>query len=241
MKRLLAVLVLAVAGNAWSQTLFSDPFDGSAIDSSKWNVNIPYSDSAVFLENGEVVFRNGGSLITKNPLPASTTLSGSFQFTGSMWDRFSINLRANGNLRFGTYGTYASDIYVEIQHTGGESGGPIKNVTISHDGVAHYDQSQFGSSGRFESNTLYNFKIEDTGLNINVYVDDFITPLVTATTSAREGFFLAIGNREGGGNGSWISNGSELRLESITIIPEPSSLSLLLVGGALLMAGRRRK
>lgn len=240
MKRLLAVLVLALAGNAWSQTLLIDPFEGSAIDLSKWNVNIPYSDSAVFLESGEVVFRNGGSLITKDSLPTSTTLSGSFRFTGSMWDRFSINLRSNGNLRFGTYGTYASDIYVEIQHTGGESGGPIKNVTVSHDGVAHYDQGQFGAFGRFESNTTYDFKIEDTGVNVNVYVNDFITPLVTATTSTREGFLIAIGNREGGGNGSWISNGSELRLDNISIIPEPSSLSLLLAGGAVLMARRRK-
>ena len=240
MQRLLSLLVFALTSNVWSQTLFSDPFDGSAIDSSKWNVNIPYSDSALFLENGEVVFRNGGSLITKNPLPTSTVLSGSFRFTGSMWDRFSINLRANGNLRFGTYGTYASDIYVEIQHTGGESGGPIKNVTISHDGIAHYDQGQFGTFGRFESNTTYDFKIEDTGLNISVYVNDFITPLVTATTSTREGFFIAIGNREGGGNGSWISNGSELRLESIALIPEPTSLSLLIAGG-LVALGRRRK
>ena len=235
------MFVLVGAGNVWSQTIFSDPFNGTAIDTSKWNVNIPYSDSAVFLENGELVFRNGGSLITKNPLPTSITLSGSFRFTGSMWDRFSINLRSNGNLRFGTFGTYASDIYVEIQHTGGESSGPIKNVTISHDGIAHYDQGQFGAFGRFESNTAYDFKIEDTGLNVSVYVNDFITPLVTATTSTREGFFIAIGNREGGGNGSWISNGSELRLDNISIIPEPSSLSLLFAGGAVFAAARRRR
>ena len=236
--RILLILI-ASAFQLRAGALLIDDFNSAPIDTSNWVVNVPYSDSAVFLDHGEIVFRNGGSLITKTPLSEYSVITGSFRFTGSIWDRFSINLRANGNYRVGSYGTYASDIYVEIQHTGGESGGPIRNVTLSHDGIAHYDQVQYGPFGRFESNTSYSFKIEDTGTTINVFIENFTTPLLSGTSLTRDGYFIAIGNREGAGNGSSISAGSELRIDSITIIPEPSALSLLVFGLGVVLRRRR--
>jgi hypothetical protein len=239
--RVIITWALFLCASLQAEALFTDNFDGSAVDSSLWNVNVPYSDSGVRIENGEIVFRNGGSIITKYTVPTSSIMSGSFRFTGSMWDRFSINLRANGALRFNSYGTYSSDIYVELQHTGGESGGPLANITISHDGVAHSERTKLGVNGRFNAGTVYNFKIEDDGSLIKLFVEDLVSPILTATTSTRDGYYIALGNREGSANGSSISAGSELRLGSISIIPEPSALSLLAIGlGGLAVIRRRR-
>ena len=239
--RVLFIWAFFLCASLQAEVLFTDSFDGSAVNYSLWNVNVPYSDSGVRIENGEIVFLNGGSLITKNAVPTSSILSGSFRFTGSMWDRFSINLRANGALRFNSYGTYSSDIYVELQHTGGESGGPLANITISHNGVAHSERTMLGVNGRFNADTVYNFMIEDDGSLIKLFVEDLVNPILTATTSTRDGYYIALGNREGSANGSSISAGSELRLGSISIIPEPSSLSLLALGGVVVALRRRKK
>jgi len=82
------------------------------------------------------------------------------------------------------------------------------------------------------------------GSNIAVYFGDMQTPLLSTTEAfAPPGDQVGFYNREGAGNGSGISAGSQVQIQYISIetVPEPSSVAMFGVGILSLIGLGKRK
>ena len=202
-----------------------DDFAGPQLDSAKWIANTPYSDSVSTLENGYLKLRNGGGIITANNQGTYINMTGQFTYTGSSYDQFGIMLRADNSLRFGSYGTFNHGIYIGFNLRSGDQGGFDSNIKIQD----LITQTISVGSFTLDVGSTFNFKVLDTGSQVSVFINDFTNPVVSATTSSREGELIAFQNREGAGNGSYISAGSETHLDNISIVPEPSSSAMTLL------------
>jgi len=233
MQRLLAVFVLALAGNAWSQVLFSDSFDGAILDSSKWDVILPNANSQVFLQNGFLKSINMGTIVSKQKFNFPYTLSATFMMpTGH--DLTNITIRSDGVIDSRDPWRRVNGLNFEIWASPWPAGNifvervPDDILAGTHDGISAY--TRVGLT----NNTIYNLRIEDTGNQVVVSLDG--QQLFTTPTSFVSGAKISFSSRD-------FTEGQtgETRLYQLEVIPEPSSLSLLLAGGAVLMAGRRRK
>ena len=87
------------------------------------------------------------------------------------------------------------------------------------------------TSANIPSYTSLNYRITDDGYNIAVYLENLSTPILTASTS------FAPGNRIAFNNGY---SHNQISIDSIQIVPEPSALSLLVVGLGVVLRRRRR-
>jgi len=231
--RLLALLVLPLTGNAWSQVLLSDSFNGASIDTSKWQVLAPLSDSSMTISNGNAVFFQRGILISQQNLPSSYIVQGRFAFTGGSYDQFQINLRTDGAL-MQDWWNFPNDVYVGFSRRGGDDGDKIGQNNI-------YLQAYGSTVGNFTflNDIYYDFKIVDTGNTITLFLNDLETPFLATNTTAGSGNKIGIENR--GFVPWWPTYDNQVKLDYITIsIPEPSSLSLLALGGVVVALRRRR-
>ena len=235
MRRLLAVLVLALAGNAWSQVLLSDSFGGGAIDSSKWDVYLPWALSSVSLQNGAMRSVNRGTIVTRQDFGFPYVFTGTFRHS-SIYDVTTLYLRSSGQRE-------TTDFY------GGMTGIGISLWSSFHPtfGGGNIHITRSGISGSFATYTLglnpnidYSFWIRDTGDALSVRVTgsdispiDWYVPIAFSAGSK-----IALASRE---NTIHTTQTGILDLLEVQVaVPEPSSLSLLLAGSAVLMAGRRR-
>jgi hypothetical protein len=235
MHRPLAVLVFAFAGNAWSQTLFSEPFDGTAIDLSKWSVYLPFTNSAASVQGGALRSVNRGTIVANQNFSSPFILSGTFRHS-SIYDVTSIYLRSDGQRISTDVHGGMTGVCVSFWSPSSFYGIGRLHVGTSDDitnAVATYAQS-------FNWNVDYTFSILDTGESLTIQVTgadispiDWIVPITFS-----KGTKIALASRENVFHPS--QTGITEILEIQVSIPEPSSLSLLLAGGSVLMAGRRR-
>ena len=86
-----------------AQVLFTDAFNSSAVDTSKWSVVTPFSDSFVSQTGGYVQVEDGGRITT---LPSFT---GAIEITGRI--QLSNNTKNNSKIVFRTDGAqYFSEV-----------------------------------------------------------------------------------------------------------------------------------
>jgi hypothetical protein len=234
-------LACSVAYGAMAQTILSDNFNGSAINSSLWQTSTPFSDSSITESGGFAVFQNRGRIITANALPTAIDITGTFEFTGSSHDNLRIVTRADG-ITSNPSAEYDHGIGfgLEMQN---DSGQTANNIWIQELGYPGSSPELARGTYALSLNTAYNFRITDNGNNLALYIDDLTTPVLTATDSAIYGNLVALYNREGAGAGSSISAGSIVQLDTLTIqsAPEPSIVSLTLAGGFGILYLRRQK
>lgn len=213
--------------------LLNDDFNDGNINPALWQTFTPFSDSSVLEAGGQLVFQNRGRVLTAMSFGSTVDLRGRFAFTGSSYDSFEVNLRANYNSQFGfTRGISAS---FRIQE---DTGNLLNNVAINDTasvvggtiGVATFPISH---------GTFYDFRFTDDGTHLALYVSDLGSPLLAVTYTMSYGNWIGLGNREGAGGGSFISAGSEVRLDSISLVPEPTSPTILLIGASGILFRRR--
>ena len=237
-------LVSSFCGN--SQTIV-DTFDGSgAPDASKWTYANPYSDSNVYQGGGYLNLLNRGTLFSKDEFGSYIEISGSMKFTGSSKDNIRLFLRtdkymtpsnASSQLTHGIQIGFAPGYGAGISEFYGFPAGSDK----PSDPDGWEPLAATSGSGYFSMNVEETFKVTDDGYTINLFLRDMVNPVATANSTLRYGGFFAIQNREGGLGGSWESDGSNVAINSLTIVPEPSAISLLAIGlGGLAMIRRRR-
>ena len=159
-------------------------------------------------------------------------LSGTFRHS-SIYDVTSIYLRSDGQRK-------STDIYGGLTGVGISFWSPYNYYGVGNLHISTSDTS--GSvatyAQRFNWNVDYTFRILDTGESLNIKVTgadtspiDWIVPITFS-----KGTKIALASRENAFHPS--QTGVTDFLDIQVSIPEPSSLSLLLAGGAVLAAGR---
>lgn len=244
---LLFLLSFALIPHYGNSQAIIDTFSGSgAPDSSKWTYANPYADSNVYQSGGYLNLLNRGTLFSKNEFGSYIEISGSMKFTGSNKDNIRLFLRtdkymtpsnASSQLTHGIQIGFAPGYGAGISEFYGFPAGSDK----PSDPDGWEPLAGTTGSGYFSMNVEEAFKVTDDGYTINLFLRDMNIPILSTTSTLRYGAFFAIQNREGGLGGSWESNGSNVAINSLTIVPEPSALSLLVLGGAVVVLRRRKK
>ena len=209
-------------GSSFAATSIFDNFNDGIIDTTKWQVLLPFGSSQVVEDNGYVQSISRGVLGTKDEVDQNVQISGKFMFVAqdpkisfrsdlSSWDGYGE--RTGVTIAFGFNG---QNIRIEGRWGDGSSG------TI---GVE--------KPYAWESGIYYNFQINDDGNNIEVFINGLsaVSGMTTQRMGSKVGFF---GNEMGG---------MTAQFDDIFIqgVPEPSAVSLLAVGlGGLAMMRRRR-
>jgi len=232
---LVLVACLGLAQVGWGQSLI-DNFNGSTINTSVWNTfNPSFGNGGLSESSGVLTFRNGSYITTVNEFNMPT-ISGRFSFSGWEYDRLKIILRSDG-----TMDSYWQEPVggLRVEFT------PSSNPDYGASSTLHfYDlpngngYNMIGSAAPdIAMNTYYDFKIVDSGNLISVFWDNNPTPIFSYATSVSYGNFIQIGNRaqSAGWPPPYFAN-----LDYISIIPEPSSLSLLALGGVVVALRRKR-
>jgi len=213
-------------------TSFFDGFDQTL--GPAWAVSTETSGSSVLQENGYVQVVNGGAIINNLEFLTPTTIETRFQLTNNERSNLKYVLRSDGVKYFAERKGVAVQLSSRMDWDG-----YINQVALFEIGSSS-PVPHVRVTTPLNLNTWYDLKIVDYSDKVDVYFNGATTPTASITTSYSAGNKLAIYNRHGGADGSWISDGGTARVDYISIVPEPSSLSLLLAGGAVLMAGRRR-
>ena len=236
---------LLLCGSLHGQVLLTDTFDGSVIDSSKWSVlTSQYTPAgtagAVYVSGGNAVLVNRGTIITKSEFRSSYELTGRFRIDGNI-DRFGVWLRTTGtstnpwkdqdngvfiNFQQETFGdTSRQWIGLNEWSVGGEL-----NITAPYTSDNNcYLKELTNVSANIPSNAWLNFKIRDDGNNVSVYLNDLDNALFSVSTRFTPGSKVAFNNG--------YSN-NQVSIDSITIVPETSSLAILALVGAMVLLGR---
>ena len=222
MIRLLTVLVLAgLSACSYAATSIFDNFNDGVIDTTKWQVLLPFGNSQIVENNGYVQSISRGVLGTKDDVDSNIQISGKFMFVAqdpkisfrsdlSSWDGYGE--RTGVTIAFGLGG---QNIRIEGRWGDGSSG------TI---GVER--------PYAWQSGIYYDFQINDDGNFIEVLING--SSVVSGSTNQRMGNRVGFFGNEMGGMTAQFDD------VSIQGVPEPSSLSLLLAGGLVALAGRRK-
>ena len=222
MIRILAMLVLlGGVGSSYAVTNIFDNFNDGVIDTTKWQVLLPFGNSQVVESSGYVQSISRGVLGTKDDVDTNIQISGKFMFVAqdpkisfrsdlSGWDGYGE--RTGITIAFGLSG---QNIRIEGRWGDGSSG------TI---GVER--------PYAWQSGIYYDFQINDDGNNIEVFING--SSAVFGVTTQRMGNKVAFFGNEMGGMTAQFDD------ISIQGVPEPSSLSLLLAGGAVVLSRRRK-
>lgn len=209
---------------------FQDSFDGSSLDGSKWSTLLPYSDSVVSVQDGFLRTTSRGTVVTQSEfsdqISGPVVVSGSFRLANS-FSVFEVWLRSDGILIPGTYGWVGG---IMVGFWSGPNYWSSPGLKI---GYSDLTPNIFTDSITFNADQVYNFKITDGGSWISVDVDG--VRRVTSLTQFSTGGKVALNGRQ-----NLDGLVGQVDVFGIEIVPEPSSLSLLALGG-LVVALRQRK
>jgi hypothetical protein len=220
-------LTFALLSTLRADVLLTDSFDGSSIDSSKWNINLPFATSQAYVSNGKFVSYDRGIITTKaafNPYLQPYMVEG--VFTPENWQTvFCVTLRGNGNLDIPS--SESLGIRVGFWSSAFDPGLSINPIFLNATGTG------VSALPAFAIGSPYTFAITDFG--------DTITVAINGTEVA----VANVNDYKSGGSISLFSsyqNGlNQVDNFKVSSVPEPSALSLLTVGfGALAVIRRRR-
>jgi len=200
---------------------FEDSFGGTAVDTSKWDVFLPYDSSSIEIMNGSLQSVNRGQIITKQEINAPCIISGKFT-TSYVDDLIEICIRSSGdNLGQAQYGAL-DGLAIDFWMAG--------FVSFGKNGIMEIADSR--EAYNFNPNQIYSFKIIDTGNSVSVEINNALVKSID--TSYSTGSKIGIYSSQAGG----VVLFSDIKVSGV---PEPSALSLLAVGlGGLAIVRRRR-
>ena len=232
MARFVAILFL-VASPLKSEILLSDNFDGSEIDNSKWDVFLPYTNSAVYLQNGVLKSKNCGFIVSKQTFSSPYSVA----FVMSFLNSPSIVLKSNDDflLRKSGLGPDPFSQANEEEANNGfviTFGSPIifpgEEPTQATEADPPLIFRDYGSS--ITAIGLIN-PIDGSNSEQEIWPAPDLYPdgKTQIFTGTKIGFF-----------GSSADTEASLFSVQVSSLPEPSALSLLAVGLGVVLRRRRR-
>jgi hypothetical protein len=232
MNRLLPLLVLVLAGNAWSQGLLSDSFDDAILDSAKWDTLLPFGNSSISVQNGILTSVNSGKILPKISVTGPITISGNFNLK-SRSSAFQVSLRTDGQVpQNNPYGVL-NGIQVGFLHDDTTGTGNQSSLIWVHEWGANYERSVATNYlAPVGLNVFENFAIIDDGSQISVFLNG--VQVISALTNFSHGTKLGFAGRES------LAGVSQTEIGEIQIVPEPSSLSLLALGAVVVALRKKR-
>ncbi len=214
-KKFLPLLVVLGTSSSVFAQYFTDMFTGTTVNSTYWRSASPFSDSSVVQSGGTVALSNHGKLISASSVSNSVDVTLKFRFSGSAYDQFRLVTRTNASSTNSNQ-EFDNGISVDIRMRS-DTGSTAANVAISRSNFPFGGAELIRGTYPIALNQDYTARVVDDGTNVRVYVNDLSTPLVQATDTFRGGNLIGLTNREGAGNGSSISAGSQVRLSAFTI------------------------
>jgi hypothetical protein len=172
----LFALLSAVSASAIQ---IADTFNDGVIDTSLWEISLPFGGSQVQETGGNAVLTSRGGLNTLTSFAGPVEIAGSFSFAGAL-DHFRVVFRSDLSFNSPTM----------------ERSGMI--VVFNQDGEVQIGESEISSLaiGTFNPAGKVDFRILDDGTTVNLFVNDAVTPLLTADSSYRTGEKIGFYNRE---------------------------------------------
>jgi len=245
MFRIALILTLILSASLRADVVLTDTFNGSVLDNTKWDIYTSPSTPAgtagsVTIANGAVTLANRGTIITKQEFSNGFDLVGRFRFDG-VSDRFMVFTRTTGTST-NPWKDQDNGIFYNFQQDVGQVGisewtvGGLSNLGNPYTSDANCWLNQLASAPAYlPSNEWLDFRITDNGSMVALYLGDLIHPVVTAASTFNPGKHISFNNS--------YNPGQVVSMDSVAVasVPEPSSLSLLTMGGVLVALGRRRK
>ena len=222
-------------------TTLTDFFNGSSLDTTKWTASTPFPDSSVSVSGGNLILDNRGRVLSIAGFDEPIDLTMGFQITGNIHESFKVFLRTDG-VSTNAPGEFDKGIFASfrIQSDTGQTTG---NITLSQQN----DPFSLGvlTTGTYslalnQSNVI---RLTDDGYNVKLYINDLANPFLSYSIADTFGDQIGFFNREGAGAGSFISAGSEVKVDFVSItsnVPDAGTTAFL-VGMTMLSLAAARK
>ena len=234
--RMLFIWALFFCASLNAEVLFTDSFDGPAVDSSKWNTILPYGDSAVSQASGSLRLERRGGVFTAQSYSQPFELTGTF-INHNVYSILTVTLRSDGSLANNDYKTANGLSVVFWGPLGLAEGGRID--IRGEDPLS----VNWGTNLAITPEDQHTFRIIDTGSSVRVEFDGSLIVDYQSTFSlAGKVGFSSRESRDnfGPGPSRWEGD-TEILSAQISSVPEPSSLSLLALGGVVVALRRRKR
>jgi len=201
MKLLYSILTLSVSASA--QVFLTDDFSGGVVDSSKWSVILPGSNSTIVQSGGFLTTTARGVLGSVSNFSAPYSISGSFRMLDGL-EHFNVVLRSDlsGSDYFERRG-----VLVSFSNDGDQIS--IQRYTNASDTSIITQASYPLATGQ-----AYSFSISDDGFNVTLSVDGIAQ--LSGATSYSTGHQIGFYSREFG------TSATSLDFVSVAAVPEPS-------------------
>ena len=215
--------------------LLSDDFNGTVVDSSKWNVSLPRVSSSVTENSGSIKLSDGAILTTVQNFAFPYTLTGSFSYSGYNYAEnfFNITLRNNGltspNDVLGVGSNYYVPQGLNIFFTYPDNTHNNNNVLLLNMGATGTWTYVAGGYALTNYDSPNLFSVTDDGSTISVELNG--TQVFSALDTFQVGNQITIKSGSGVGQFAFV--------DFVQVVPEPSAL--LLGGITILGACVRRK
>jgi hypothetical protein len=193
MKTLAAVgMSIGLALAAQAQVLI-DEFSDGVLDPAVWSAVFPNANTELFEANGVLTFVNQGTMLAQQEFGPSVTVKGRLRFTGSDQDGFMIWFRTDGVLN--SLGNPVNSLTVGIRSS--DFNYPTE-VDMHRRSSASGNRmlADANTASRIEMNEWVEFRIEDNGSTVTVYVGDLETPVLQVDVADDFGDMIVLRNRE---------------------------------------------
>ncbi len=198
-----------------AQVLLTDNFSSPSVDSSKWIVATPIGGSSVDQSGGFVTLTQRGTLISQNSFSGDIQISGSFTLNQNL-EHLKIVVRTDGLIPTGNSFAERNGIIFAFSNDGDQISIQKTDSNDNHINLAIKSYS-------LQTSQTYSFSATLIGTSIGLTVNG-IEELI-AISDYSSGGKIALYSREGFGTSSTLDE------ISVTVIPEPASLSQNLNSG----------
>jgi hypothetical protein len=202
---------LAVTAVVAAEPLLTDDFNATAIDTSKWTVTLPFSDSYATQENGYIQLEDGARITSIPSFSGAIEITGRIQISNNEFNNSKLVLRTDGV-------QYAAEVKgVAIQFSPRKDYGAYEHQ-LDIFTIGEITQTNVSFTTPINLDTWYDFRVIDTGDTIYLFWEGATTtPTLTYTTSYGAGDKISFYSRHGAGDGSFISDNGRGRLDHITV------------------------